>query len=64
MTTKDLLLNEIDETPEPLLGEILDFVQFLKTKALGPDLETARASESALGKDWLRSEEDEAWQGL
>jgi threonine dehydratase len=29
-----------------------------------PDLETALLSETALGKDWLRSEEDEAWQSL
>jgi hypothetical protein len=63
MTTKDLLLNEIEQTPEPLLAEILDFVQFLKIKAR-PGRETARASELALGKDWLRPEEDEAWQGL
>lgn len=64
MTTRDLLLNEIDQTPEPLLEEILDFVQFLKSKALGPAFETARASEPVLGKDWLRPEEDEAWQSL
>jgi hypothetical protein len=64
MTTKELLLNEIEQTPSPLLEEILDFVQFLKVKALHPGLETARASERALGKDWLRPEEDEAWQGL
>jgi hypothetical protein len=27
-------------------------------------LETARASEAVLAKDWLRPEEDEAWQSL
>ena len=64
MTNRELLLNELEETPEPLLGEILDFVQFLKIKVLKPGLETARASELVLGRDWLRPEEDEAWQGL
>lgn len=64
MTNRELLLNELEETPEPLLGEILDFVQFLKTKALKPSLETAWVSAPVLGRDWLRPEEDEAWQGL
>jgi hypothetical protein len=64
MTTRQLLLNEIEEIPERLLGEVLDFVQFLKIKRLKPGLETARASEPVLGRDWLRPEEDEAWQGL
>jgi hypothetical protein len=63
MTTKELLLSEIEKTPDPLLEEILDFVQFLRIKA-GPGRETALASERVLGKDWLRPEEDEAWQGL
>jgi len=46
MTTRELLLNELEETPEPLLGE------------------TAQVSEPVLGRDWLRLEEDEAWQDL
>jgi hypothetical protein len=28
------------------------------------DLDTALASEPSLGKDWLRSEEDQAWESL
>lgn len=64
MSTKDLLLNEIDETPEPLLAEILDFVQFLKSKTLESARETALASEAVLAKNWLRPEEDEAWRDL
>ncbi len=64
MSTKEQLLNEIDQTPEPLLAEILDFVQFLKSKTLESARETALASEAVLAKDWLRPEEDEAWQSL
>jgi hypothetical protein len=57
-------MNEIDQIPEPFLEEVLDFVQFLKTKITKERLGTAIASESSLKKDWLKSQEDEAWQGL
>ena len=60
----ELLLNEVKKLPEPLLDEVLDFVQFLKTKIVMENLETAIASESSFKKDWLRPEEDEAWQDL
>jgi hypothetical protein len=64
MSKKELLLNEIEQTPEPLLDEVLDYLRFLKTKLAQKRLDTAIASESALKKDWLRPEEDEAWQSL
>ena len=32
MNTKDLIIQELEATPEPLLNEILDFVRFLKVK--------------------------------
>jgi hypothetical protein len=63
VTTKELLFNEIEDAPEPVLAEILDFVQFLKHK-IRPGLETALASEAVLAKNWLSPEEDEAWQDL
>ncbi len=61
---KELILREMEHVPEPLLNEILDFIHFLKTKSLKEKLETAIASESSLRKDWLREEEDKAWQDL
>lgn len=64
MSKKELLLNEIEQTPEPLLDEVLDYLRFLKGKLAAQRLDTAIASESALKKDWLRPEEDEAWQSL
>jgi hypothetical protein len=64
MSKKELLLNEIEQTPEPLLDEVLDYLRFLKTKLAQQRLDTAVASESALKKDWLRPEEDKAWQSL
>jgi hypothetical protein len=64
MSKKELLLHELEQIPEPLLDEVLDYLHFLKTKLLQQQLETAIASESALKKDWLRPEEDAAWQSL
>lgn len=64
MSKIDLILSEIEEIPEPLLDEVLDFVQFLKTKTLQERWSTAIASESSLKKDWLSPEEDEAWKSL
>lgn len=64
MNKRSLLINEIEQVPEPFLDEVLDFVHFLKTKTIKERLDIAIASESSLKKDWLRPEEDEAWQGL
>lgn len=49
MNTKELLLQEIDQAPEPILDEVLDFLRFLKAKQQQEalenqlDLEEARA---------------------
>jgi hypothetical protein len=64
MSTKDILINEIQEIPEPLLSEVLDFVHFLKSKVASEKFEILITSESSLSKDWLKPEEDEAWQDL
>lgn len=64
MNLKEVITREIEETPDSLLGEILDFIRFLKAKKAEEMMETAIMSESSLKKDWLRPEEDEAWQDL
>jgi len=64
MSKKELLSSELEEIPEPLLDEVLDFVRFLKTKIAKERLDIALASESSLRKDWLKPEEDEAWKSL
>ncbi len=61
---KELILHEMEQVPESFLDEILDFIHFLKAKAMKEKLEAAIASESSLKKDWLREEEDRAWQDL
>lgn len=64
MTKIDELLEEVREMPEPALEEVLDFVRFLKAMQASELNETALLTEPALAKDWLRPEEDEAWQHL
>ncbi len=64
MSKKELLLSEIEQVPEPFLDELLDFVLLLKTKKTKDRIDIAIASESSLKKDWLKPEEDEAWQDL
>jgi len=64
MGEKEVVIREIDDLPRTLLQEVLDFVRFLKSKSNQERLETALLSETALGKDWLRPEEDEAWRDL
>ncbi|MGI8504677.1 MAG: DUF2281 domain-containing protein [Hassallia sp.] len=64
MSTKDLLLREIEQVPEFLLTEVLDFLQFIKAKHIEQNTQITILSESSLAKDWLKPEEDEAWQDL
>ena len=64
MEEKDAVIREIADLPGALLQEVLDFVRFLKSKLSQGRIETAFLSETALGKDWLRPEEDEAWRDL
>jgi len=64
MEVKELILKEIEKIPEQYLTEILDFIRFLETKALEERMGTAIVSETSLKKDWLKPEEDEAWQDL
>jgi len=61
---KEILIRELEGLPATFLQEVLDFVQFLKHKENQKPLETALLSESALRKDWLCPEEDEAWRDL
>ena len=64
LNKRELLLAEVQNVPEPLLDELLDFVLFLKTRSIKERAGAALESESSLEKDWLRPEEDEAWKDL
>ena len=64
MSDRELLIQEVSQLPDPLLAELLNYVRFLKAKNAENRFAAAIASESALAKDWLRPEEDAAWQDL
>ena len=64
MNAKQLLLQEMENIPEFILEEVWDFLVFLKIKYHKELLENSILSESSLQKDWLKAEEDEAWQHL
>ncbi len=56
---------EIRQLPDNLILEALDFIKFLKLKSNLKNIpETMLLSEQNLSKDWLKPEEDEAWQNL
>ncbi|MBI4288211.1 MAG: DUF2281 domain-containing protein [Chloroflexi bacterium] len=64
MDKRDLIVKELEQVPEPLLEEVISFIRFLKDKQIREKLAITVLSESSLKKDWLRPEEDEAWQDL
>ena len=64
MSKKDILLKEIDDMPEILFEELIDFIRFLKLKCIKETYNTTIVSEPSLKKDWLKPEEDEAWKNL
>jgi len=64
MNRREMLIRETEGLTASDLQEVLDFVRFLKTKSSKKRSETLVLSESSLRKDWLRPEEDEAWQDL
>jgi len=63
MNTKNTIIKEIENLPDNLLGEVLDFVRFLEHKTQN-EHELYLQSESSLKKEWLTPAEDEAWKDL
>ncbi len=64
MPPRDAILQEIEQMPDALLDDVLNFVRSLKAQQLQMNLEICLLSEAVLAKDWLRAEEEEAWQDL
>ena len=64
MTSVNQLIHEIETLPTEYVQEVLNFVEYLKSKKLKDIPETMILSEKALAKDWDTPEEDEAWASL
>ncbi len=67
MSTREILSEEIKNSPENVLRELYDFLLFLKYKKRNNSDDTAKThliSEKVLSRDWDTPEEDEAWKNL
>jgi hypothetical protein len=64
LSEKDILLYKIDTLPAECLGEVIDFVEYIKRKQLKKIPETMFLSEASLAREWDTPEEDEAWRNL
>ena len=64
MTNRSVLMQEIETLPAAYVGEVIDFVAWIKQRKLVKIPETMLLSESSLSKDWDTPEEDEAWANL
>jgi len=64
MTNNAVLLREIETLPANYVGQVVDFVAWLKHRKLSQVPETMLLSEASLAKDWDTPEEDEAWANL
>jgi hypothetical protein len=64
MSIREKILQETENTPDRILSEVLDYLQYLKVKHHQGIMETALLSEAILQEDWLKPEEEAAWQDL
>ncbi|MCE5304328.1 MAG: DUF2281 domain-containing protein [Chloroherpetonaceae bacterium] len=64
MITREEIINEIENLPDPMVVEVLDFVKFLQRKETLDNYGFTLLSESSLKEEWLSKEEDTAWQNL
>ena len=63
MSTREVIVHELEWLPEQDLGKLLAFLRSLK-EAHAENAVPTLAAESALAKDWLTPEEDAAWANL
>ena len=64
MSIWEQIFQETENTPDRILIEVLDYLQYLKVKHQQGMMETALLSEAILAEDWLKPEEEAAWQDL
>ena len=64
MTTQELIIQELANTPEPILNEVYHYLRYLTAEQDADDFDGLSASRSALAKDWNLPKEDAAWANL
>jgi len=66
LTSKQMLIKEIETLPPHIIEEVYNFVSFLKIKRTQvSDINDIHlASENVLARDWQLPEEDAAWASL
>jgi len=64
LTNRAVLLQEIETLLAACVGEVVDFVAWIKQWKVLQMPETMLLSEASLSKDWDTPEEDEAWADL
>jgi hypothetical protein len=64
MDLRETIIKEIEKTPDFILSEIWDYLNFLRAKHQQEKIEVSILSEAALAQDWLSPEEEQAWQDL
>lgn len=68
MIDREKLVKKIEELPLYLLEEVAEYISYVESKnkkenSVKSD-DITLASEKSLAKDWLKQEEDEAWEDL
>jgi DUF1009 family protein len=64
MNIQEKILQETENTPDHILAKVLDYLQYLKVKHQQRIMKNAVLSEAILSEDWLKPEEEAAWQDL
>ena len=63
-TIRELLIREMESTPEPVLAKVYHYLQYLNSRQADDRFNGLTASHSALSRDWNTPEEDAAWANL
>ena len=63
VSTRDVIVRELERLPEQDLDKLLSFLRSLK-EGRAENAAPTLGAESALAKDWLAPEEDASWASL
>ena len=68
MISREILVKKIEKLPPYFLQEVADYIDFVEYKKYRKNnmqiSDITLASENSLSKDWLKPEEDDAWENL